>query len=206
VSAPPEPAPVDGAEGLAEPLRSRWSPTFFDEAETLTREQVGALLQAARWSPSSGNSQPWVLLVAERGTATREALARHLSRGNAWVRRPALVLLTCTQVAPDPAAEPSAKPPKDPAYAHYDLGQAAAHVTLQARAMGLHVHQFSGFDRDAVAVELGVPEHYRLLSGIAVGHRGEVVDAPEAEQEREAKPRQRKPLGEVAQVRWGVAW
>ncbi len=193
-------------DALAEPLRSRWSPTVFDDAETLDRSQVEALLQAARWAPSAGNSQPWVLLVAERGGATRAVLEDHLSRGNAWVRRPALVLLGCTQVAPDPDAEPSGKPPKDPAYAHHDLGQAAAHVTLQARATGLHAHQFSGFDKDAVAAALGVPDHYRLLTGIAVGHRGDPATAPEREREREQGPRVRKPLAEVARVRWGRAW
>ncbi|GAA0973358.1 Protein DrgA [Nocardioides aquaticus] len=198
-------APVND-DALAEPLRSRWSPTFFDDTQALDRAQVTTLLQAARWAPSAGNSQPWVFLVAERGSGTRAALEEHLSRGNAWVRRPAVVLLGCTQVGPDPAAPPSGKPAKDPAYAHHDLGQAAAHVTLQARAMGLDAHQFSGFDKDAVAAALGLPDHVRLLTGIAVGHRGDPAAAPEAEREREAKPRTRKPLDEVALVRWGEAW
>jgi len=33
----------------------------------------------------------------------------------------------------------------------HDAGQAAAHLTFQARAMGLHAHQFAGFDHDALA-------------------------------------------------------
>ena len=193
-------------EALAEPMRSRWSPTVFDDTETLARPQVEALLQAARWAPSSGNAQPWVYLVAERGTPTRRVLEEHLSRGNAWVRRAALVLLACTHVGEDPAAPPSGKPPRDPAYAHHDLGQASAHVTLQARSAGLHAHQFSGFDRGAVAAALGVPDHVRLLSGIAVGHRGDPATAPERDLEREARPRRRKPLAELAQARWGEAW
>lgn len=199
-------APVDGAEVLADPLRSRWSPSFFDEEHVLDRADVAALLQAARWSPSQGNAQPWVFLVGERGTPTRAVLDEHLSRGNAWVRRPALVLVTATWVAPDPAADPDAKGPPDPAHACYDLGQAAAHVTLQARATGLHAHQFSGFDRPAVAAALGVPDHYRVMSGIAVGRRGPASAAPESEVEREARPRTRKPLADVALTRWGEPW
>ncbi len=199
-------APGDGAERLAEPLRSRWSPSWFDADETLTREQVETLVQAARWAPSAGNAQPWVLIVAERGTPGRAVLDQHLSRGNAWVRRPALVLLACAQVAADPDAPPDRKPPRDPAYAHHAVGQAAAHVTLQARADGLEAHQFSGFDRDAVATALGVPAHYRLLAGIAVGHRGDPAAIPDAEREREARERRRKPLTEVARTRWDQAW
>ena len=81
-----------------------------------------------------------------------------------------------------------------PGYAEYDLGQAAAHLTLQAVAMGLHAHQFAGFDRDEVAAELGVPTYVRLLSGIAVGIRGNPDDVPERDREREHKARRRRPL------------
>lgn len=198
------------AEVLAEPLRSRWSPSFFDEHETLARDEVAALLQAGRWSPSRGNSQPWFFLVAERGTETRAVVDATLTRGNAWVRRAALVLVAAAQVGPDPDApgeRPSdIKPPKDPSGAYYDTGQAAAHVTLQARAMGLEAHQFAGFDQAAVADGLGVPGHVRVLPGIAVGHRGDLSAIPDSEREREARPRERKPLEELALRRWGVGW
>ncbi len=198
---------MEGAEALSEPLRSRWSPTYFDQSERLGRDEVEVLLSAARWAPSQGNSQPWVLLVAERGTATHAVLVSHLSRGNAqWVPRAALVLVTATQVAADPAAEPDGKAPRDPAYALHDLGQAAAHVTLQARALGLEAHQFSGFDQAGVAAALDVPSHYRVLAAIAVGHRGDAATVPEPERDREARERRRKPLSEVALTRWGQPW
>ena len=98
---------------------------------------------------------------------THQVLVEHLSRGNSgWVPRASVVLLTATQVAPDPDGEGGGP------HAAYDLGQAAAHITIQAASMGLHAHQFAGFDRAAVAARLGVPGHYAVLSGIAVGRRG----------------------------------
>lgn len=36
----------------------------------------------------------------------------------------------------------------------YDLGQAVAHLTIQAQALGLSVRKFRSFDRDAVTAEL----------------------------------------------------
>ena len=63
-----------------------------------------------------------------------------------------------------------------------------------------------GLDGHVDAAALGLPDHVRLLTGIAVGHRGDPAEAPEAERDREAKPRTRKPLDEVAMVRWGEAW
>ena len=36
-------------------------------------------------------------------------------------------------------------------YAMFDLGQAVAHITVQARSMGLQVRQFGGFNHRAAA-------------------------------------------------------
>ena len=192
---------------LAEPLRSRWSPSIFDDTHELDRADVDTLLRAAQWSPSAGNSQPWGFLVAPRGSAAHALLVPHLSRGNAgWVPRASLVLVGGTRVALPPDAAPDAKPVMAHV-ARYDLGQAAAHVTLQARAMGLHAHQFAGFDHAAAALAFGVPEHVQLMAGIAIGVRGDPEAAPEGDRAREQRPRTRKPLAEIAFAeRWGTAW
>lgn len=195
---------MPGAEQLDEPLRSRWSPSIFDDEHRLTHDQIATLLHAAQWAPSSGNSQPWAFVVAERGSPSHEVLVEHLSRGNAgWVPRASVVLIATTQVTPDEDGNGGRSEP----LAHYDLGQAAAHITLQARAMDLHAHQFGGFDQTAVADALGVPEHVRVLSGIAIGVRGNPEDVPERDREREQRPRTRKPLAEMVHgAAWGEPW
>lgn len=180
---------MPGAEDLAEPLRSRWSPSVFEVAHVMSVADIEALLAAARWAPSAGNSQPWRFVVATRGSAAHAAFVPHLTRGNAgWVPRAALVLVAGCEVIDV----------KDPDVARYDLGQAAAHVTLQARAMGLHAHQFGGFDKSAAALALGVPDHVQLMSGIAVGERGDPAEVSERDRERELRERSRRPLAEIA--------
>ena len=73
--------------------------------------------------------------------------------------------------------------------------------------MGLHTHQFAGFDKAAVADELGVPGHYKLMAGIAVGVPGSPEGVSDHDREREHRVRRRRPLAEVAHgVRWGVPW
>lgn len=182
------------AERLAEPMRSRWSPSVFDPDHLLTTTEVETLLTAAAWAPSAGNSQPWRFVVAPRGSAAHAAFVPHLSRGNAgWVPRASLVLVAGCEVVDV----------KDADVARYDLGQAAAHVTLQAVAMGLHAHQFGGFDKPAAAVALGVPDHVRLMAGIAVGVRGDPAEVPERDREREHRVRARRPTAEVAM---GEGW
>ena len=195
---------MPSAEALAEPMRSRWSPSIFDAEHRLTAEQIETLLRAAQWAPSYGNTQPWAFVVAERGSAGHGVLTAHLNPGNAgWVPRASVVFVTATQVAADPTGNEL----KGAFYACHDLGQAAAHLTLQARAMDLHAHQFGGFDRDAVAAGLGVPDHFRVLSGIAVGVRGNPEEVPERDREREHRERRRRPLDQLAHgPAWGEPW
>ncbi|WP_182378545.1 nitroreductase family protein [Nocardioides sp. WS12] len=190
--------PVD----IVEPLRSRWSPSVFDAAHELSDVEITRLLEAAQWAPSGGNRQPWRYLVAVRGNATHDVLVPHLSRGNSgWVPRASVVFISVAVV------DPVDGEPGDPTYPLHDLGQASAHLTLQAKAMGLEAHQFAGFDHDAVASALGVPDHARVVAGIAVGVRGNPAEVSERDAEREHKVRSRRPLVETAYGdRWGTPW
>ena len=190
--------PVD----TAEPLRSRWSPSIFDAEHMLTDAEITRLLEAAQWAPSGGNRQPWRFVVATRGSTAHAVLTRHLRRGNAeWVPRAAVVFIAIAVLA-DEGEEPG-----DPTYPVYGLSQAAAHLTLQARAMDLHAHQFAGFDHEAVADELGVPARARVVVGIAVGVRGNPDEVDPRDVEREQRPRTRFPLAEIAYGdRWGSPW
>jgi hypothetical protein len=73
--------------------------------------------------------------------------------------------------------------------------------------MDLHAHQFGGFDREAVATGLGVPDYFRVLSGIAVGVRGNPAEVPEKDRDREHRERRRRPLAEFAYGdAWGQPW
>lgn len=190
--------PVD----IAEPLRSRWSPSVFDAEHELSAAEITRLLEAAQWAPSSGNRQPWRYVVATRGSAAHQVLVPHLSRGNSgWVPRASVVFLSVAVIGQDGTELSDLLVPL------HDVGQASAHLTLQARAMGLHAHQFGGFDHDAVAAGLGVPADARLVAGIAVGVRGNPAEVPERDAEREQRARSRRPLAETAyDEQWGHAW
>jgi nitroreductase len=64
-------------------LASRFSPLMFDPAWTITEEDVELLLDAARWAPSAGNSQPWAYFVARRDEPEHKRIVRHLARPRA---------------------------------------------------------------------------------------------------------------------------
>ncbi len=213
----PDTDPVTQADAhdqlsLAEPMRSRWSTRVFDDRHELADAEIDLLLRAAQWAPSWGNLQPWAMVVARRGGRAHQALVPRLSRGNsAWVPRASVVIVTAAQVAHRPGVD------LDDAHARgafkgehaacYDLGQAAAHLTLQAVAMDLHAHQFAGFDKAQVAQDLEVPPWFRVLSGIAVGRYGDPAQVAERDRERDQRPRVRRSLSEIVHHdEWGTHW
>lgn len=202
--ADPKRAPQPGADDLTEHLRDRWSVSVFDASHELSRQDIELLLHAAQWAPSAGNSQPWSFLVLPRGSAAHTTFVAHLSRGNSgWVPRASVVFVAVAQVAPDP----DGNGPQWSDYSFYDLGQAAAHITVQAASMGLSSHQFAGFDHDGAAEAFGVPEWWRVMTGVAVGVHGDPAEVDPRDAEREQRERVRRPLGEIAfDGKWGQPW
>lgn len=182
------------AQALTPLLSQRWSPTIFDPDHEVTDDELALILLAAQWAPSAGNSQPWAFVVCRRGDHHHERFTKFLSRGNAgWVPRASLVLVTLAQIA----TEPGGDSPSYSDYAEYDVGQAAAHLTVQATSMGYGVHQFAGFDHNGVAREFEIPDHLRVMTGIAIGRHGspeQVAAADPREQEREQRVRGRREL------------
>ena len=80
-------------------------------------------------------------------------------------------------------------------HAWYDVGQAVAHLSVQATVEGILVHQMAGFDAEALGVALGLDDHHRVVTVMTLGLRGDVSDLPDNLQGRERAPRVRRPLG-----------
>jgi nitroreductase len=177
-------------------LDRRFSSRVYDPEREISDRELTTILQAARWAPSAGNSQPWAFLVGRRGDATHAAFVDLLSRGNSfWAPRAGALLISLHRIAADDSPDGMALPYSD--YAAYDLGQAAAHLTVQAQALDLHVHQFAGFDHQRAAEVFGVPDHWRVTTGIAIGALAAVETIEQAEPSlavRERQHRRRNPL------------
>ena len=171
-------------------LASRWSTRAFDRDHIVTDGELDRLLQAARWAPSAGNSQPWRLGVARRGTPEFVALMSALAPGNAvWAGAASALVLVAAQYAGDDGSIRQ--------WADYDAGQAAAHLSVQAEADGLAVHQMGGFDPDRVGAAFRLPDGIRPLVVIAIGRRDPHAVLPEPFAARETAPRTRLTLDEI---------
>lgn len=176
-------------------LRQRWSPQDFRDDHVVTASEVATLLEAARWAPSAGNSQPWAFVAARRGDETHRLLVPHL-RGGArrWAAGASLLLVNlCHHWVDETDCEYSE-------FAMYDLGQAVAHLTVQAQAMGLSVRQFRSFERDAVETSLRVAAGWEVATMAAVGVPSPAAPAPYAVQlpDGSIMPRARRDLDDIA--------
>jgi nitroreductase len=177
-------------ETLLHPLlSSRWSPARFDELAEVNSDEVDSILDAARWSPSAGNSQPWAFIVGQRGDATHARLVPHLARSSApWASTASLLVANLThRYVQDTDWEYSE-------FSLYDLGQAVAHMTVQAQSLGLATRQFRAFDRDGLTREFAVPQHWEVTTMSAFGRpASDSRRDQDAELGRERAPRIRRP-------------
>jgi len=63
-------------------LANRWSPRGFDRDHALSDDELQALLEAVRWTPSCSNRQPWRLIIGGRGDATFQRIVDNLKPNN----------------------------------------------------------------------------------------------------------------------------
>ncbi len=194
----PNPAPADYR--IHDLLKQRWSPRAF--AETPVRpEQLQRLLEAARWSPSSYNDQPWAFLIGTRDQPEEYArlLGILVESNQMWARSAPVLGLAVARLNFERNHQPNR-------HAYYDLGQAVAYLTVQATAERLAVHQMAGFDVEAARREFSIPADWGPVTAFAIGYPGDPKTLPESLRQRELAPRTRKGLDAfIFSGRWGNA-
>lgn len=161
-------------------LRARYSPIGFDRDHCVTDDDVALLVEAARWAPSAGNSQPWSFVTARREDPLHARLAPHLapsSRG--WATSASALVVNIVHRRVDDSELLYSE------FADYDLGQAVAHMTFQAQAMGLACRQFRAFDLAALSAELGLAAGWEVMSMTAIGLASSAEPLPRVRRDRD---------------------
>ncbi|HEY2557185.1 MAG TPA: nitroreductase family protein [Diaminobutyricibacter sp.] len=184
---------ADTSAPLLGVLADRWSPRAYDASAPVDELKVTAALEAARWSPSANNTQPWRFIVARRGTPEFDTVTANLMGFNqAWAGSAGVLIVALAETVDESGNE---RP-----WAKYDLGQAIAHLSIQAHHDGLHAHQMGGFVADGLREAFGIDERFAPVSVTALGVLGAPDDLPEALREREVAPRSRTDLDDLLLV------
>ena len=176
----------------------RWSPRAFAD-RPVESGKIQRMLEAARWTMSSYNEQPWRYVVASRhdDSEAYERLLRCLNAFNQeWARHAPVLMMSFYKTTFSQSGDPNRCAP-------HDVGAASAALTFQATAMDLYVHQMAGIQKDVARETYDVPDDFEPMAGLAVGYLGNPDVLPSGQQESERAPRSRKPLDEFV---FGDEW
>jgi len=175
---------------IHELLAERWSPYAFDD-RPVPEADLRSLFEAARWAPSSYNEQPWRYIVSTKDDSEQfQRLLSCLVDGNqTWAKAAPVLALGVVSLR-------FGRNAKDNRAAVHDLGLAAGNLLLEATTRGLFVHQMIGILPDKAREIYGIPDGFEAWTALAIGYKGDPVSLPDQIGERDAAPRQRKPLRE----------
>jgi len=154
-------------------------------------EKIERMIEAARWSPSCANRQPWRFAVVEKGDPRRLALEEALDPGNAWAKK-APVLIVSGARREDGSVVESRE------YYLHDTGLATMSLLYRGADQGLLVHPMAGWKEAPLKAALSMPEDFRPIAVVAVGYPGKPEDLDEETRKKDEKPRVRKGIGEIA--------
>lgn len=166
---------------ISDVILNRWSPRAF-ATTPIADDVLYRIFEAARYSPSANNFQPWRFIIAKTPEQL-ETFHSFINEGNlVWAKNaPVLALL----VSENKYGMHS-----------FDAGTSWGFLALQATKEGLITHPMGGIDRAKAREVLGVPDEYDIQIAIAIGYQGDASELPETLQAREV-PSSRKPLEEI---------
>ena len=175
-------------EGIESVFHERWSPRAFDNSP-IDDSTLARIFEAARWSPSCFNEQPWRFYTSTQ--ATFDDFLGLLVEGNrTWAKHaPVIGFLVGEKLFKRNGKANSTW--------ELDCGAAWMAMSLQARAEGLYTHGMAGIDHDGAAAYLELDtDSQAVLMGFVIGAMGDPADLPDELREREV-PSDRMGLDQV---------
>lgn len=182
--------PADTAQPIEKVMAERWSGRAYDPTVMVTAEEITALCEAARWSPSCFGDEPWRYLICDKNTdesAWKKVLSALVPGNQEWAKNAPVLIVTASV----PNFSQNDKPNR---WSGYDTGAASISLCLQATAMGLMSHQMGGFDDKVLRESFNIPADIHIWSVIAIGHQAALDNLTEEQLERELSPRKRRPV------------
>ena len=162
-----------------EAIKTRRSVRRFTE-QPVTREQIEAIVDAARFAPSWKNTQTARYIVIDSPEAKETISAEMLPEFNAAHVRSAPVLVAMTTVHGRSGYERDGSPStkKEDRWEHFDAGLACQTFCLAAHEQGLSTVILGIYDEEKLPAFLGLGENEVLTALIALGYGAQLPDAP----------------------------
>lgn len=179
----------DPFEQTSPEFHTRWSPRSFKKAD-IPEPDLKTIFDAARWSPSSFNEQPWLFITSGNDKEFKLFLSLLIEDNQTWAKHAGVLGFVF-------AKRHFARNNRDNRFYFFDSGAAWMAMTLQARKLGLYTHGMGGIKKDEICSALNVPEDkYEVICGFVIGVIDQPEKLPKEIAERET-PTSRKPLEEI---------
>jgi nitroreductase len=124
----------------------------------IDEEAIHKIIEAARWSPSAVNRQPWEFIIV-RNRALLQKIAEKARYGSFIADAPVAIAVV---------TDPSTK------WHIIDGSTAVQNMTLAAWEMGIGTCWIGSLERDEVKEILGIPENLHLLTVLPFGYPAKV--------------------------------
>lgn len=143
-------------------IRNRKSYITFKNKD-IKKEKIRELIEAARWSPSCFNNQPWNYIFVSKKDENRKELEKALSIGNKWAKKAPYLIAVFSNKDEDCKTN-------NRYYYAYDTGMSVMSLSIEAEHLGLNIHQMAGYNEKKVKETLSIPKKYMVLVLIALGY------------------------------------
>jgi len=141
--------------------------------EPVPKEDLTKILDAGRWAPSSGNTQPLELVVVE-DQDTKDRLA-NAARGQRFVSQAPVVLVVCANV---PRTTQRYGDRGRDLYIIQDTAAAVQNMNLMAYALGYATCWVGSFrDREVESI-IDAPDYVKALAILPIGKPEKIPEAP----------------------------
>lgn len=171
--------------------QNRWSPRSF-ENKPIEKTKLMGLMEAAKWTASAFNEQPWRFIIGENGDDTFQKIMETLVEFNQnWAKNASVLILNISKDRFSHNDSPNAT-------AQYDLGQAVSAYCLEAVHQDLIAHQMSGFDAKKAKKNFLIPDGFSCVSVTALGYLTHPESLPEELFKVELQNRIRKTVDQFA--------
>lgn len=186
---------AETSQALHPLLQERWSPRSFQESHDISDDELNAILEAGRWSPSANNFQPWRFIVGKRGEKNFETISTTLQGFNQqWAPSASAYIVINAVMANDQGA------PRPVSL--YDSGIASAFMTFEANHRGYAVHQVGGFEKESLKKLFNLATEIEPIAILVIGKQADVSElSDETLKARETATRARKSLSEITIAR-----
>lgn len=176
---------------ILEIFKKRWSTRAFDINKPIEREKLIAICEAARWSPSSMNDQPYKFIIWNK-FHNEEQYNKALSCLGEWNYKWAKTAPVLVAAIANTKFRYNQKFNR---WAEFDTGSATMSMILQATTLDIMSHQMGGFDVDKLKLTFGISDDFVPMSMIAFGYQSEDINVIDvAYHDGEIKPRERLDL------------